>query len=110
MDVQMRSYTDRETKEPVWDFIMTDGELKFITSPTAEEKQRAVVAAFLQKGTIPQLPDTGTDWAGLLTDKTTAAQVRADVLDNIHNLADTYAYAPVYSTKDNKLIVSIEEI
>ena len=108
MDALTVTYTN-ELKERIWDFQITaDGTLATVES-SAETKQRATVASFLQRGTVPQLPDTGTQWAEFLMGSILPSELNSQVLENIHELADTYSYTPRYVTKDGRLYVTIEE-
>lgn len=108
MDALMQTSISEE-QEPNWDLqIDSEGQLKFCELK-AEEQQRAVVSAFLQKGTIPQMTDTGVDWTGMLTGEVSPAEINSQILDNIHNLADSYAFTPHYSTIGDTLYVTIKE-
>jgi len=53
---------------PTWDLKVVDGVCPLISGDN-EEQQRAMVTAFLQYGTIPQLPEDGVDWTGFFTKK-----------------------------------------
>lgn len=108
MDALTVTYTN-ELKERIWDFQITaEGTLATIETK-AETQQRATVASFLQRGTIPQLPNTGVQWAEFLTGSILPAELNSQILENIHELADTYSYTPKYTTKDGRLYVNIEE-
>lgn len=106
MDLFVNSYKTEEL-EPTLDFEVTsNGELNFI-SGEEEVKQRAIVSAFTQKGTIPQLPETGVQWAELIVGKVTPSEINSQILSNIHECADTYGYIPQYSSLNNNLVVTI---
>lgn len=108
MDLFVQSYTNN-AKEPIIDFEVTGkGELS-VLSGEAEVSQRAVVASFLQKGTIPQLPNTGVEWAEMLVGQVSPAEVNSQIMKQIHECADTYSYLPKYSSLDNRIVVSIEQ-
>ena len=107
MDFLIDSYKT-SSKEPILDFRVTSsGELHTISSET-EIKQRAIVASFTQKGTIPQLPDTGVEWAEMLTGDVAPSIVNRQIINQMHECADTYGYTPNYDVVDNELIVTIE--
>jgi hypothetical protein len=109
MDFLLKDYVD-DNEESILDFdLSSDGNLTTITG-TAEEKQRAIVAAFTQRGTIPQLPDTGVQWVELLTGQIGYAEVNSQILQAIHESAGTFAYIPKYTSENNKLVVSISEV
>ena len=111
VDLRMQSYKN-EYKEPIWDFMINEdtGELELMPDELSEEGQRAVVAAFTQRGSIPQLPEVGVQWAELLTEMVGASEVNAQVVNAIQTNADTFAYLPVYSKQDGKLLVEIKEV
>ncbi len=109
MDFLLKDYVD-DNKEPVLDFNLSfDGNLITITG-SAEEKQRAIVAAFTQRGTIPQLPETGVQWAELLTGQVGYSEVNSQILQAIHESAGTFAYIPKYTSENGKLLVTISEV
>lgn len=108
MDLFVQSYTTQD-QEPILDFEITGkGELTVISNE-AEIKQRAIVSAFTQKGTIPQMPDTGVDWTGLVLGEVSPAEINSQVMQQIHECADTYSYLPKYSSINDQLIVTIEQ-
>lgn len=78
-----------------------------VVSGDEEVFQRAVVAATLQRGTIPSLPDTGNLWAELLVDETAAAEFNSTLQKNIQDLANTLSYKPNYEVRGSSLVVSI---
>lgn len=108
LDFFVKSYKNA-IEEPILDFEITgDGQLFSLLNEPAV-KQRAIVASFTQKGTVPQLPTTGVEWAELLTGQVSPANVNSEIFDAIHNCADTYGYIPQYMSVDNQLIVVIKE-
>ena len=108
MDILLSSNTDKSTGLPTWDFSLRKGVVQTIEK-TAETKQRAVLASFLQVGTIPQLPNTGNPWLGVVLGEKNLLDADATVRSNIQNLAGTFSHVPVYSTSGNKLVCTIEE-
>lgn len=108
LDLYVKSYKN-SAKEPILDFeIKGDGTLTTFFADAAT-KQRAVVASFTQKGTIPQLPNTGVEWAEMLTGSVTPAMINSEIFDAMHKCADTYEYIPQYSVIDGQLVVDIKE-
>lgn len=107
----MHSSTN-ELLEPQWDFKFDNerGQLLFTDNELDEERQRAIIASFLQKGTIPQLPDTGVDWVDLISQAKSPSEINSQVINAIHENADSYAYLPTYNKVGDKLVVSIKEI
>ena len=108
LDLYVKSYKNDEL-EPILDFeIQSDGTLTTFFGETAI-KQRAIIASFTQKGTIPQLPNTGVEWAEMLTGQIGPANINSEIFDAIHNAADTYGYIPQYAFHEGQLIVDIKE-
>lgn len=108
LDLYVKSYKNSKL-EPILDFeVQRDGTLTvFFGEPAI--KQRAIVASFTQKGTIPQLPNTGVEWAEMLTGQVGPANINSEIFDAIHNTADTYGYVPQYASYEGQLIVDIKE-
>lgn len=108
LDFFVQSYKD-SVEEPILDFMITgDGQLFSLFNEPAI-KQRALVASFTQKGSVPQLPTTGVEWAELLTGQVTPANINSEVFNAIHECADTYGYLPQYMSIGDQLIVTIKE-
>lgn len=109
MDFEMRGWTDSETKENYWDFSVKNKRLQVIDHSLAEE-QRAVIAAFTQRGSVPQMPGFGNQWAELLTGSIMPQELNAQVRSSIINANGGASFAPVYSMKDGKLNVEIKAV
>lgn len=106
MDMLINSYKN-SNQEPILDFQITGkGELDLLFGE-AEIKQRAIVASFTQKGTIPQLPNTGVEWVEMITSSVPPSEVNSQIIKQIRECADTYTYSPKYSTLNGELIVTI---
>ena len=109
LDLLISKTINETTKEPIVDFVPTkDGQLQVLYAESAI-KQRAVLASFTQRGSIPQLPDVGVDWVEFLTEQRSAAEINSQIMDTMHKNADTYNYIPKYETTNDKLTVTIEE-
>ena len=109
LDLLISKTVDVNTKEPIVDFVPTkDGQLQAIYAENAV-KQRAVLASFTQRGSVPQLPDVGVDWVEFLTEQRSAAEINSQIFDAMHEYANTYNYIPKYETTKDKLTVTIEE-
>ena len=106
MDMFIKSYKNSQ-QEPILDFEVTGkGELSLLFGEN-EIRQRALVASFTQKGSIPQLPNTGVEWAEMITSSVPPAEVNSQIIKQIHECAETYSYSPKYSTLNGELIVTI---
>lgn len=108
MDILLQTTTSETTNLPLWDFVLTDGKIETLSS-TAEQKQRAIVASFLQQGTVPQLIATGNPWVEMLSGLVSPVEVDARMRKNIQEQTNTSIYGPIYDVVQNKLIVTIKE-
>ena len=109
VDLLVTKTIDSASKEPILDFTFTaNGCLQEIFAENAV-KQRAVLISSIQKGTIPQIPDVGVEWAELITGQTSPAEINSQIMDVMHKYADTYNYVPKYEVENNRLTVTIEE-
>ena len=112
MDFEMGEYKDTtqvSDQEIRWDFIVKNGQLKCIDH-NESDFQRAVVATFLQRGTIPQAPSLGIQWAECLTGDIQPQAINAQIRNSIINLTGELKYLPKYSMKDGKLLVEVKKI
>lgn len=106
MDVFIQSYKNN-AQEPILDFEITGkGELSLLFGED-EIRQRALVASFTQRGTIPQLPNTGVEWAEMIASSVPPAEINSQIIQQIHECAETYTYSPKYSALNGELIVTI---
>ena len=108
MDFMLNEYTN-STQTPIIDYaISDDGELSLLNTK-AEEQQRVVVAAFTQRGSIPELPSSGVQWAEYLTQQISASELNSQIMDALQNCGGSFAYRPEYTVIDGKLFVKIVE-
>lgn len=106
MDVEMKKEEQTST-DYIWD-IKTDGGIVPIISGNKEEVQVATLAGLLQKGSIPQLPDMGVNWAGFLTGSVSFGELDGEIRESL-KASGREDYMPVYSINDDKLILNIEK-
>lgn len=108
MDFMLDEY-QHDDLTPMIDFaISDDGELSLLNTK-AEEQQRVIVSAFTQRGSIPQLPESGVQWAEYLTQQISASELNAQIMNAIQNCGGSFAYRPEYTTLNDKLFVRIVE-
>lgn len=105
----MQTVYDQEREETYWDFKITDGKLDVIDH-TLSEEQRAIAAVFLQRGTVPQMPAVGNQWAEALCGQIMPQELNAQIYDSISSLTGGIRFAPKYSQKDGKLFVEVKKI
>ena len=107
MDILLK--TDTNTRLPYWDFVLVNGAIKTVELE-AETKQRAVTAAYLQRGTIPQISTTGNPIVEMLSGTASPVELDASIRTNILDLAGTGLYGPTYTVEGNKVLVDIEGV
>lgn len=105
MDILLQ--TNATTRLPEWDFVVTNGLIRTVELEP-ETKQRAVVAAYLQRGTIPQLPSTGNPIVEMLSGSASPVELDASIRTNILDLSGSGLYGPTYTVEGNKVIIDIE--
>lgn len=109
LDLLITKTFNEETKEPIVDFTPTkEGQLQVLYANEAV-KQRAILSSFVQRGSIPQLPNVGIEWVEFLSELRSPAEINSQIFDAMHNHANTYDYIPKYETSNNELTVTIEE-
>lgn len=112
MDFEMSEYKDSvkgTDLEVWWDFTVRNGSLNPIDH-NESDFQRAVIATFLQRGTVPQAPSLGNQWAECLANDVTPQALNAQVRNSIINLTGGLKYLPKYSMKDGKLMVEVKQV
>lgn len=104
----MRAYTDEYTQDNVWDFSVKNGKLLIVDNAVADE-QRAIISAFLQRGTVPQAPGLGIQWVEVLTGDVMPQEVNNQIRDAIMEVTGGAKYFPKYSMKNGMLSVEVEK-
>ena len=97
------------TLENTWDIAVTAGIPATVTGDN-ELTQRAMVAAFIQKNTIPLLPDLGNDWTKYLTGEISLSEIDAQVRSSINLLMDRLDFVPFYSIDNNRAAFTISKV
>ena len=92
---------------PIWD-LKTEGDKVPIISGDKENIQTATLACFLEKGTIPQLPDVGVDWASFLTKDKTFGELDAEIRQSLRK-ADKVNYLPNYEIDGDRLVLAVSK-
>lgn len=109
MDLQMDSSTEpTATAFPVWDFTVSSGIVSFLTGDLADV-QAAGMAAFIQLGSIPQLPNLGVPLAEYLTKSVTFGDLDAAIRQSAQN-ANVPSYVPNYEVVNGRLIVTMRSV
>lgn len=96
------------------DFDIVNGVPKFVPTERNTQDQRAAVAAYMFRGTIPGKPELGIDWSALYQENYQETLVTVD--NEVKQAIQEYAavpegpngmYVPVYGTKDGTIELSI---
>lgn len=105
MDLKMRAEKISDNKNPEWDVKVINGIVPII-SGDEEKQQRAVIAGFLETGTVPQLENAGVPWQNFITGGLTFGELDALIRNSINN-AGVIEYYPQYEIEGEKLTLTI---
>lgn len=107
MDLKMKA--EEITNAGVtWDCEVQDGIVPIIAEET-ENLQAAILAAFLIRGTVPQLPEAGVPWTEFLTQKITFGVLDFYVRESL-SAVERDDYYPQYDIEEDQLTMSIGKI
>lgn len=104
MDIEMK-VEEITPDSPIWDIKVEDNIVPII-SGDREDVQIATLAAFLQLGSIPQLPDMGVSWTDYLTGDKTFGELDAQIRQSIRMSGKT-EYMPIYSIIGDRLTLNV---
>lgn len=93
----------------LWDFKVTDGILQVVDYNEAIE-QRSFIATYLQRGTIPQSPSSGNQWAELMTGQVSPQALNSQIRQSIISYTGGISYLPKYTEKNGKLVVEVTKV
>lgn len=108
MDLKMRAEVVENGKFPVWDVKVENGIVPII-SGDEEDMQTATLAGFLERNSIPLLPEAGVPWTDYINGEITFGELDADVRDSLSAAAKDNFY-PDYELIDDKLIMTIGKV
>ena len=104
MDLEMKA-EEITQNDSVWDVEVRGGVVPII-SGEKEETQTATLAAFLELGTIPQLPEAGVDWAGFLTGAKMFGDIDVEIREALR-MAGREDYFPNYQIEGDRLTLTV---
>jgi hypothetical protein len=104
MDLKMKA-EEITTAGTSWDCDVANGLVPIIMDDK-EDNQGAILAGFLIRGTVPQLPDAGVPWTEYLTGKITFGVLDFYVRDSMSNVGRDNYY-PQYDIEKDQLTMSI---
>jgi len=105
-DARMQSTVKSPSAYPTWDMYEVDGECPILTD-SEENQQAPTIAAFIQKGTIPQLPSTGVPWTGFFMGQVSFGSLDMEIRDMLTK-ADCSGYEPSYEIVEDQLYTTIK--
>ena len=106
MDLTMASSTPTTSNSfPTWDFDVQNGSVALI-SGDVENLQAATIAAFVQVGSVPQLPTVGVPWVEYLTGGATFGDIDA-AIRKAALAANVANFTPQYDFENGKLTVTM---
>lgn len=95
------------------DIDIIDGYPEFLPLDRNTQDQRAAVAAYMTRGTIPGMPDEGIDWSGLYDpNNETLITIDNEIKQNIRDKAAVEnvvanMYLPVYDVTEDGIGLTI---
>ncbi len=108
MDMLMTAQTIDGVHYPTWDVKVENGNVPIVTG-IMEDEQRAVLAGFLETGTIPLLPECGVPWVDYLTEKMTFGELDVAVRDSLQK-AGADGYQPEYDLEGDRLTMKVGRV
>jgi hypothetical protein len=105
MDAKMQSSTIQIGQYPTWDYVVESGIVPILENEQ-EKSQNATVAAFIQIGTIPQLPTYGNPWVEYFMGEAPFSAVDGAIKSNL-TAAGLIDYYPTYDLVDGNLVARI---
>lgn len=111
-DVRIITPIDRTKAKWVMDIDIVNGFPVYVPDERNTQDQRAALATYMTKGTIPGMPDIGVDWSALYQQNSTILNIDNEIRQNIQRFATTInpssqSYMPVYTSDKNGIQVGI---
>jgi len=100
---------DSQSGDNTWDFFLQDGDIVTL-SDKQETRQLAAIAAYLERGSVPNVEQAGNQWAERLVNEATPNELDSQVRIAMQQATGTSNYMPVYSIKNSTLKLSIQEV
>lgn len=113
MDMQLQSSVTSANQYQTWDYAVVNGIVPILhdsgSKTSLEDNQAATVAAFIQKGTVPQLPTFGVEWVEFFTHQISFGVVDGDIKTNL-NAIGLNKYYPTYDIVNENLVCKVVAI
>ena len=109
MDWAMTNIDTEDDPTALWDFKVKNGVLQIVDRENAIE-QKSFISTYLQRGTVPQLPEVGNQWVEMLTGSVAPQELNAQIRQSIVDNTGGVSYLPTYSEKDGKVVVEVRKV
>ena len=109
MDFAMTNIDTEVDELALWDFKIVNGFLQIVDHNESIE-QRSFIATYLQRGTVPQLPQAGNQWAELMTNQVSPQTLNSQIRQSIIDYTGGVYYLPKYTNKDDKVVVEVTKV
>ena len=97
------------TKDNIWDFEVHNGLPRTITNDN-EKVQRAMIATFIQKDTLPLMPTAGLEWTKYLLGEISLSEIDAKARANINLYMESLMFVPYYKIVNGQLVYNITKV
>lgn len=104
MDIEMK-IQEKTAVFPVWDLKVESGIVPVLTDDK-EDIQGAILACFIEKNTVPELPDVGVEWTGYLTGAISFGELDSQIRQSLSN-AEKDEFRPEYQLEDDRLTLTV---
>lgn len=88
-----------------WDYYVADGIVPILETPN-DNNQAASIAAFIQVGTVPQLPEYGVPWVEFFTGQVNFGALDGAIKANLGNIGKV-SYYPSYDLINGNLVATV---
>lgn len=110
MDMALKSSSTPANSYQIFDYLVQDNIVPILndsgTNGSIEDAQHAQMAAYLQYGAIPQLPQFGVQWVEYFTGEVNFGVVDGAIKSNLATVGLSN-FRPVYDLVNDKLTVSV---
>ena len=101
----MDSTTNTANTNKTWDYYIKDGIVPILEG-TPENDQKAAISGYLQRGSIPQLPESGIQWTEYFLGEIGFNDIDNQI-KNALNSEGLTLYFPTYDLVNDQLITKI---
>jgi hypothetical protein len=109
MDFAMISIDTESDNLALWDFKVKHGILQVVDHNEAL-KQRSFLSTYLQRGTVPQIPNAGNQWVELMTSQISPQELNAQIRQSIIDYTGGISYLPKYTDVGDKVVVEVTKV